>query len=107
MFKNERGFGTSEALIAVSSVFMVMGLFLPMVFSVMSALDKKENNLTAARVLYEHLEEEMFAGKAESDRYQRMGKEYQVNTSEEKICVTYEVYRGESENLCLKEGTGE
>jgi hypothetical protein len=103
MFKNDKGFGTAEALVAVTAVFMVMGMFIPMVIGMLSVLEKKENSLSAARVLYEHLEEEVFSGKAESSIYQRQGTVYQVIKTEGTTCVQYEIYPGDQQISCLKE----
>ncbi|WP_409251339.1 hypothetical protein V1502_14455 [Bacillus sp. SCS-153A] len=109
MYKSDKGYGTAEALIAVSSLFIVLGMFIPMVISIISALEKKENNLTAARVLYEHVEEVVFSGGAESDRYERMGNVYQVTsiTSEGGLCIHYKDYSGKNMSRCLREGVGE
>lgn len=108
MLKSEEGFGTSEALIAVSSVFMVIMMFIPLITGVVSILDKKESEVIAARVLYEHLEEELFTGKTESNIYQRQGAVYIVfqNKYEGKLCTAYKDYKKTDRSYCIEEDDG-
>ncbi|WP_421379570.1 hypothetical protein ACOJQI_15810 [Bacillus salacetis] len=103
MFRSEKGYGTAEALVAVSTIFIIMGMFIPLLFEVLSALENKENNLAAARVLYEHLEEEVFSGQTETGSYRRNGTIYSVISNKKTICVQYTDYKGVTLSDCLKE----
>jgi hypothetical protein len=103
MFNSEKGYGTAEALVAVSAIFMVMGMFIPLILGVMSSLESKENNLAAERILYEHLEEEIFTGQTENSRYLRNGTEYTVIRNEGGICTIYPDFKRVNRSRCLKE----
>ncbi|WP_456274059.1 hypothetical protein [Bacillus sp. AK031] len=104
MWRNERGFGTAESIVAVMSLFMIMLIFIPMMTGAISALERKESKVLAARVLYEYLEEELFTGTAETNSYYREGEEYRVNKDdqEEKICVSFKDYRKIDQSFCLE-----
>ncbi|RIW31074.1 hypothetical protein D3H55_15825 [Bacillus salacetis] len=103
MFRSNEGFGTAEALVAVSTIFMVLGLFIPMAVGMISAMEKKENALIAARVLYEHLEEETFTGSPESSFYQRQGQVYEIVKKEGAVCIQYKNHTGDDQINCLEE----
>jgi hypothetical protein len=105
MLKSERGFGTAESIVAIMSFFMIMLIFIPMMTEAISALERKESTVIAARVLYEFLEEELFTGTAETNLYYREGEEYKVyrNNQEEKICVSFKDYRKIDQFFCIEE----
>jgi hypothetical protein len=103
MFKSEKGYGTAEALVAISAIFMVMGMFIPLVIGVLTSLEKKESNFAAARVLYEHLEEETFSGQTVNSSYQRNGTTYHVLRKQGTPCIKFTDYSGKNQSRCLNE----
>lgn len=103
MLKSESGYGTAEALVAISSIFMVMLIFIPFVINLVVDLEKKESDFRASRILYEHLEEDLFSGAAENHIYRREGQVFEIieNKEEGGICIHYKDHKGNDQRFCL------
>ncbi|MGF2617058.1 hypothetical protein FZC84_04305 [Rossellomorea vietnamensis] len=103
MLNNEEGFGTAEALVAISSIFVVVLTFVPFIIDLVADLEEKESALTAARILYEHLEEDLFSGSTASHLYERDGRLYEIvnNTETGTLCIKYQEYFGGRQSFCL------
>ncbi|MGM0844269.1 MAG: hypothetical protein ACQEUT_04765 [Bacillota bacterium] len=105
MLRSEKGFGTAEALVAISAIFIVMLIFLPFIMNLVSDLEKKESDLTAARVLYEHLEEDLFSGRTENHIYRREDQIFEIKDRIENgsICIYYNDHKDKNHSFCLSE----
>ncbi|HEY4554778.1 MAG TPA: competence type IV pilus minor pilin ComGE [Bacillaceae bacterium] len=94
MSRNEKGFTFLEGLAAFAILLVVAASLLPLMFRMLAGLQEEKKEMTAARLLYEHVEKAKVHGLGESEeRTIIRNVQYEL---------TYEAGEGGKERACVR-----
>ncbi|VEF47810.1 DNA transport platform protein [Bacillus freudenreichii] len=62
MLKNEKGFTFLESIISLSFILLISSSFFPVMSNMLAHLKEGKKEMTAYRLMYEHVEREVMSG---------------------------------------------
>ncbi|MBD8003558.1 type II secretion system protein [Bacillus norwichensis] len=102
MLKNEGGFTFLEGIVSLSLILLVTSSFFPLMSNMLARLKDGKIEMTAYRLMYEHVEKHTAIGVIGDARISLHDIEFDLNMEETekgnwKVCVHYEEKR-----LCVE-----